>query len=557
MRGNMKKIDHKAIYNRAIIMDQWINIKDQLGMVKICDMSQSLINCINDSGEVSYLLNSKGRYRTSTLATVLISLHNCKLLPDDDVHIMQDKLIELKDHFTPYDKAVDDVILKDNDDLPAWGIDEAPSVWTTAKALEALILSEYTERDDIESAKKLRASVYWLADQAYTDGGWGYQKQQEFKACNSNIAMTALAIKVIAMAYQTDTLFNQDAKRAPKATSIRKAVDNGLKYLLSNIKTDDGCTHAWFEFEDKPSISITTWVCDAFSTACMITNDAHLKNECNKYLPNAIEFILSTMPADADSIDSFPKAEPFFIANKGESLKYKQNLQKTKCFYAFTPYIVVSLLHLGVAPSDPRIVAIIKWLLDNREEHWRIVPYNEDSPCAISAAMAIDSIISWLYALSQATYTSLARELLSSALPASNLCPQYGVFCEKTTKTPKQPIQKDSNQRSVLSFFIALIIGITIALCVFSFFLSDLYEKGQEIIEMQEATGLLNDQSFSLLETKLSAFCNTKFLAFMNSTRSFIIIFIGEMVIALLLKYGGKLRAYLPAFSSKTKKTEG
>ena len=87
---------------------------------------------------------------------------------------MQDHLYDLKDHFSPRTEN-DDKIDKQQEDNPAWGIDETPSVWTTSMALIALLNTGFVNRDTItkEIIYDLRDTVYWLVNQAYPDGGWG------------------------------------------------------------------------------------------------------------------------------------------------------------------------------------------------------------------------------------------------------------------------------------------------------------------------------------------------------------------------------------------------
>lgn len=164
--GELKTINKKRILSLAEQDDQWINRADQMGALTIKGLVEKLVDSIADDGSVAYEVNINGRYRTSTLATVLECMNDIRLLPEEDLLIMQHKLFSLKELFVPLNEA-DDVIEKNEEDKPAWGIDEAPSVWTTSKALIALFMTKFKPNESEQQS--IAESVVWLAEQAYND----------------------------------------------------------------------------------------------------------------------------------------------------------------------------------------------------------------------------------------------------------------------------------------------------------------------------------------------------------------------------------------------------
>lgn len=223
----MKQIDQinkKRIITLAEQDDQWIAQVDAMSPLTIKGLVEKLVDSIDQEGAVAYEVNTKKRYRTSTLATVLECMTDIRLLPEEDLLIMQRKLLRLKEEFDPVDKEIDDIINKNEEDKPAWGIDEAPSVWTTSKALTALFVTKY--RPSLKEERDIAASVEWLANQAYADGGWGYQKYETIEACKSSVPMTAFAMKALGLALQQSYIQN-----LVNVKEIKGKLVTGLDYL--------------------------------------------------------------------------------------------------------------------------------------------------------------------------------------------------------------------------------------------------------------------------------------------------------------------------------------
>lgn len=67
---------------------------------------EPLLASITEDGAISYLLGSENneRYRASPLASTLLWMCESRLLPEDAINIMQDKLLFLRDNCEDFDK---------------------------------------------------------------------------------------------------------------------------------------------------------------------------------------------------------------------------------------------------------------------------------------------------------------------------------------------------------------------------------------------------------------------------------------------------------------------
>ena len=421
--------NRQQVSDHVTMADSWININDSLGSIRIRELITPLLESITEEGSVSYIIGKNERYRSSTLATVLDTLADVNLLPRSAIYQMQDHLYALRDTFVPHDPTIDDIVTPDKEDQYAWGRDEAPSVWTTSKAIIALMSTQYIERDKIGTNKSLRnsmrSSVYWLSSQAYSDGGWGYQKYERSRACQSNVPMTALAMKAIILAQNNRSLFNEDVRSSERFHTLASALSRGAEYLLSHKVEDD--TGIYWMYEGQPGVAITMWVIEALNLLTQIPSYHHLRQRYLELYPKAIQFIYTKLP-NADALGNYNQSELFFKATNADGgLKYKTTLVRDKQFYTFKPYIVSTLLDLGEDPLNPKIVAMVRWLLSNRDTRWAIAEYNSSAPCSISSAMAINVIVKWLTKISMKSFSASVTALISGT---DNTSCQYRLPCD-------------------------------------------------------------------------------------------------------------------------------
>ena len=400
-----EKINKKRIITLAEQDDQWITQVDEMSPLTIKGLVEKLVESIDEEGAVAYEVNTKSRYRTSTLATVLECMADIRLIPEEDLLIMQKKLLRLKDEFEPLD-ITDDVIKKNKEDEPAWGIDEAPSVWTTSKALSALFSTKYYPTSEEE--KEIAVSVEWLAKQAYEDGGWGYQKYEEVEACKSSVPMTAFAMKALGLALQEEYI-----QKLVDVKEIKSKLVAGLDYLKKAKSEKKGEKCVW-QYEGKENLSATIWAIEAWKIAIQVIDNkkAYYSNIYKKILPLALKYVVDKLPEKDD--DSW--SECFFRANKDGGLKYKKGpLAKDKAFYSFTPYIISYIIKEDESyVENDKILKVMKWVLAHRDDSWLIKEnYNSNNACTITVAMAINVIVNWLKVRSNSLLEKDIEALLS------------------------------------------------------------------------------------------------------------------------------------------------
>lgn len=383
---NKGVVDRKRILALAEQDDRWINKADQVGPLTIKGLVEKLVDSIADDGSVAYEVDTQKRYRTSTLATVLECMDDIDLLPKEDLLIMQRKLFSLKEHFEPIEES-DDIITKKEEDKPAWGIDEAPSVWTTSKALVALFKTGFIPASK-EEEKSIKESVLWLANQAYSNGGWGYQKEENIVSCRDNVPMTALAMKALSL-----SLLDPYISPNIDSNKVINALEAGLDYLRKKKKEKDVC---YWSYEDSPNLSASIWALEAWNLACKVINKKKYYIKIYVQIkPKVLKYVIEKMP---EKEDDEKWTECFFRAKIEDGLKYKPApLKKEKAFYSFTPYLISYYIKEDVKyVSDPKVLSVIKWVLAHRGDSWLIQHnYNSKNACTISVAMAINVIVNW------------------------------------------------------------------------------------------------------------------------------------------------------------------
>lgn len=230
--------------------------------------------------------------------------------------------------------------------------------------------------------------------------------------------MTALAMKAIIIAQNDQRLFNDDARSNRKFNKVITALEKGKEFLLTNQQVDNDSLVYW-SYLGNPSVGITTWVLETLKLLAESQIPCYTVNDFELLKPKVIEYIYQNLP-DNTNIEQYCQSERFFLAKESTALKYKPNLREEKAFYTFKPFIVSKLLDLGENPFDSKICLIVKWLLENREQHWQIQEYNSSSPCSISAAMAINVIVKWLKSISEISLSNIVSLFVSSSPPSTN-----------------------------------------------------------------------------------------------------------------------------------------
>ena len=380
--------------------DEWNSLSEA---IKLSEKAETLINGMRDDGAVQYYLDSSGRYRTTPVASVLIALSIADLLPLDTRHTMQDWIFASKNDPCDEPNDIRPAGHKPNpEDEPGWSINEGVSVWTTSKALESLITTGYFDRADIKSDKAkqdvVRKALFWLVDQAYESGGWGFQNYKSEEACQPCVTMTALTLKVISEFWRRKPV-RFSSGEIKKLSDAKKS---GIDYLLDNMKTEAQTELPYWEYEGKPSLTATVWVLDFINTDKKSAGGLYdLRKKIYKYC-------LSKMPETMDDFDQH-KEEVYFA---GGQTKYKE-IPKNSKFYSYLPYHVHSLMDAGVKPWDGRILVCINALVTGDEEYW----FGQDqssggiqSPSSFAWAMALSVVAKWSRKISKEILSPVVKD---------------------------------------------------------------------------------------------------------------------------------------------------
>lgn len=354
-------------------IDYYLKFKDFSGK-SLQEWITPLLVAMTDKGAIPYLLdpNRRERFRASPLASTIIGLDSAHLLPDCTIDAMQDKLLYLRDNAEeadPLQKSVE----KKEEDIDGWSYSEGVSVWSTSMALLALMCHKDLA---CKRAERFKKSVLWLARQKQVGkNGWGYQLSNN---CIENVPMTALAVRALALCYQSKDVF---ALTIEEEETIMSAMTAGFQYIKDSKKT--GNNLIWWEFNNQKSCVATVWALCAIKELCRIgivldSEDFYLANRFR-----GVNFVVSCMPS---AISSWKSEQ--FVCEGGA----KYNKQKN--YYSFSSALLSDLFELGLSPYHPKVIKQIRWLIENSDK-WQIQGYDRTAICSFTYAMVLGVLAKW------------------------------------------------------------------------------------------------------------------------------------------------------------------
>jgi len=342
--------------------DAFLSLSDVFGL-PIYQLGQELVQSLADDGCVPYVIGESSRYRSSPLATCLLSLWEANLLSTDTAEIMRQRLFDFRDSMPPYETRKPR--RKNREDSDAWCVSEGASVWSTSMALLALVKTR-TRRNQTQDCMLAQGSR-WLVRQQDTNstGGWGFQMTVNSKP---TVPMTALALRALAAALQLPDI------EGSLRNDILASLQSGYNFLRRELKTR--AREAYWTFDDQPSLTATVWSLQALSASPLgpIADLPHA---------DILRFCLSRIP---DAGKEW-KSECFL---KEPMTKYAH--QKT--FYTFMPSLIPPLLEAGVSPFERKIVHVLEQFVAEGRDRWVIEEYNRN-PCTFTHAMALHTLVKW------------------------------------------------------------------------------------------------------------------------------------------------------------------
>ena len=369
------------LYSYALELDKYYSFFTDMVGEKFSNLFNKFIDSIDNQGAIPYVLGENQRYRSSPLATALEHLTYANLLTKSMQEQMQATLYWYRDNAYSNSEANDFPKEKRAEDDKAWCCTEGASVWGTSKALIALFTSDFNYQQT-KFNREILDSIEWLIKQQHENGGWGYQL---WRNCIPTIPMTALSLKALLLFIlsQTDTFF----KNFKDKTTMIEIIEKGFDFAINEVKEEGNITY--WEFNNRPNIIGTAWMLEVIN----LCESQRIKDLLNKsYLSTLYEkkkriqkFLLDELE-NSFSTEKTTSTE-LFVSEAGA--KYG----KHKNFYAFLPSITRILLINGISPTNKTILAIIRYLINNKYE-WKIPEY-DDKICSFSYAIALSTLILW------------------------------------------------------------------------------------------------------------------------------------------------------------------
>ena len=428
-------LDHISIIKEFSLIE---NITEE----SLSDLYNPLINSIDESGVVKYLIEKDDRYRASPLATCIIWLNRANLLPRSVIAQMNDALLFLRNN--TYSKNTNHKYKIEASDKLGWSQDEGVSVWSTSFALTALLETEYFEKKE-----EFIDSIFWLADQQNKSGGWSYQAHNN---CIDSNFITGLVLQTLSLVIEYKSHLNLSAEQLKR---IIRTVNYGLEYACDAYNsTDENC---WC-FKGKAHAAASVYMLDAFSK---ISQLQEIKKEHKEFYDNnkksIIRCILNLIPKDASKW-----AEELIVSEGGA--KYSRQ----KVYACFMPSLCYELMNLGVSPFNSKIVNRMRWLLKDRN-NWRITWYDTENNQSFSHAMALSILIIWLSNINK----KFNNIKIISQSTKSAILKKFILGFKDNNEQKKDSLNKKREKKRFLLFLaiLLLLIGIFFAKTLWSIFL--------------------------------------------------------------------------------------
>jgi len=354
-----------------------LNLKKSNPLIELLDRSfntdityliEILSKNFDETFGFNYELESKtSQYYSNVHATVFFNLFLSNLLTSEDIKMLQDALVNLRDnHPSPrFEKIVDDSY--------AWDVIEGPSCFSTALSCYSLLLTDYNRREDVTQA------VLWLLKQRKKKDLW----PTHIRGQDGNYVTTFYVILV---------LLKWMEKMAPREINKMDKIFNEIvKYIEIDFQKKDDYWYIKSTSDNKPCLSNTI-----IALFILFTLN---REKYNKVSEGAKSFIDDTIQNNTNWISSV-------LSDVEIDGSYKR-------MYTYNPAYLILLLQMNWLPSDKIIQKMVYWIIGDLKGHWKrgendtLYHHWKSSDSLIQSfilSLSIHSLIYWVEATLREQY---------------------------------------------------------------------------------------------------------------------------------------------------------
>lgn len=419
--------------------------KDFYNDVSLFTVLEPLLDCILKGGGVPKGTIDRDQPLPETTATCLLALYRMKFIDNDTLKSMQSYLLStnIEIFSLMQSKQIVSGSYTPNWQECAWSATEGANVWSTSNALWALLATRYRGT----YYPSVLASVLWLARQQEIDGGWSIARSERN---SSNVFLTSTVIYVLNIAQNIHNYSTAEKRE------IRKSIEEGISFLLS--KRCNGKDYWAYNPSDPNDKSIEP---TTTSTALWALHSC-LGKGAESTVKRGVAYLRQNL-----------RGKPMWddkVIIHGEI----PSNGSIKTLQGYTPAIALTLMQIGVSPTDPMILKTINQLAqDRRSDGW---PFGTTSP--VNPPMAAHARKRGLYYVGSGealTFTTAlaiwtievwhARLLRDRMRPFSRI----GMFVGLSKPLAKRQGEVSVNRRqlvAILTIFVILFLGTYIALWV-------------------------------------------------------------------------------------------
>jgi len=272
-----------------------------------------------------------------------------------------------------------DVLPEDKD---AWCVTETPSVWSTSYSIWSLIETGYDGPKTDEIANACR----WLIDEAWPEGGWGYNL---YPSTPPTVYLTSLAIKALAHCVRNATRLGLSDSDVAEAN---KKIMDGVAFILRCRCANDDTPVPLFQTRlnglntrHRWDLASTIWGYHIILEHGQKPQRATVEKHCEALF----DYLLECIP---------PTAKHTPISFVDETLtKY----QRSRKYLYYQPSLLINLLKIGLSPLHPLAFSFLDWLKTTIRPDGVASDYHPTNATSFATALAIQVVHTWAAAVAK------------------------------------------------------------------------------------------------------------------------------------------------------------